>query len=190
MRRNIISDEATEQRAGVHPTRETDGLSAFRLASEWTSGGIGYVSLMTSAHASFPRIQPEAAEGSTMNELDLVVLTHPIAAHGLEPRNVGTLVHVYQNGQAYEVEFVTAEGATIAARCWSSTHPSASPRFFNKCQRSATCTASGAPIRAPSAYVPPRSRLMTSIPGCASSHWAKVAAERSGSRSMLVPRSI
>ena len=114
MRRNIISDEATEQRAGVHPTRETDGLSAFRLASEWTSGGIGYVSLMTSAHASFPRIQPEAAEGSTMNELDLVVLTHPIATHGLEPRDVGTLVHVYQNGQAYEVEFVTAEGAYIA----------------------------------------------------------------------------
>jgi len=49
-----------------------------------------------------------------MNELELVVLTHPIATHGLEPGDVGTLVHVYQNGQAYEVEFVTAEGATIA----------------------------------------------------------------------------
>ncbi|MEI8167303.1 MAG: DUF4926 domain-containing protein [Chloroflexales bacterium] len=49
-----------------------------------------------------------------MHELDLVVLTHPIAAHGLEPGDVGTLVHVYQDGQAYEVEFVTAAGATVA----------------------------------------------------------------------------
>jgi hypothetical protein len=49
-----------------------------------------------------------------MNELDLVVLTHPIAAHGLEQGDIGTIVHVYQDGQAYEVEFVTAEGATVA----------------------------------------------------------------------------
>jgi hypothetical protein len=49
-----------------------------------------------------------------MNELDLVVLTHPIVAHGLEQGDIGTIVHVYQDGHAYEVEFVTAEGATVA----------------------------------------------------------------------------
>jgi Domain of unknown function (DUF4926) len=49
-----------------------------------------------------------------MNELDLVVLTHSIAAHGLEQGDVGTIVHRYQDGQAYEVEFVTAAGATVA----------------------------------------------------------------------------
>jgi hypothetical protein len=49
-----------------------------------------------------------------MNELDLVVLTHPIAAHGLEQGDIGTIVHAYQDGLAYEVEFVTAEGATVA----------------------------------------------------------------------------
>lgn len=49
-----------------------------------------------------------------MHELDLVVLTHPIAAHGLEAGDIGTIVYAYQDGQAYEVEFVTAEGATVA----------------------------------------------------------------------------
>jgi len=49
-----------------------------------------------------------------MQELDLVVLTHALATHGLEQGDVGTIVHVYQDGQAYEVEFVTAEGATVA----------------------------------------------------------------------------
>jgi hypothetical protein len=48
-----------------------------------------------------------------MHELDLVVLTHPIAPHGLEAGDIGTIVHAYQDGQAYEVEFVTAEGATV-----------------------------------------------------------------------------
>jgi hypothetical protein len=49
-----------------------------------------------------------------MSELDLVVLTHAVAAHGLEQGDVGTIVHAYDDGQAYEVEFVTAEGATVA----------------------------------------------------------------------------
>ncbi|NNJ13297.1 DUF4926 domain-containing protein [Chloroflexales bacterium ZM16-3] len=49
-----------------------------------------------------------------MSELDLVVLTHAIAAHRLEQDDIGTIVHVYQDGQAHEVEFVTAEGMTVA----------------------------------------------------------------------------
>lgn len=49
-----------------------------------------------------------------MNELDLVVLTHTVADHGLEAGDVGTIVHVYQDGRAYEVEFVTSEGRTVA----------------------------------------------------------------------------
>lgn len=47
-----------------------------------------------------------------MRELDLVAFTNPVAAHGLEAGDIDTIVHVYQNGAAYEVEFVTAEGAT------------------------------------------------------------------------------
>jgi hypothetical protein len=48
-----------------------------------------------------------------MNELDLVVLTHDIPSHQLQKDDVGTIVHVYADN-AYEVEFVTAEGATVA----------------------------------------------------------------------------
>jgi hypothetical protein len=34
--------------------------------------------------------------------------------HRLELGDVGTVVHCYEGGSAYEVEFVTAEGKTIA----------------------------------------------------------------------------
>ena len=46
-----------------------------------------------------------------MEELDLVVLTHDIPEHGLQQGDLGTIVHRYTDGQAWEVEFVTAEGA-------------------------------------------------------------------------------
>ena len=49
-----------------------------------------------------------------MKELDLVVLTHDITKHGLLEGDLGTIVHGYTDGQAWEVEFVTAEGRTVA----------------------------------------------------------------------------
>ncbi len=49
-----------------------------------------------------------------MEELDLVVLTHDISDHGLQYGDLGTIVHSYADGQAWEVEFVTAEGRTVA----------------------------------------------------------------------------
>jgi Domain of unknown function (DUF4926) len=49
-----------------------------------------------------------------MKELDLAVLTHDIPGHGLVEADLGTIVHVYTDGQAWEVEFVTAEGRTVA----------------------------------------------------------------------------
>ena len=49
-----------------------------------------------------------------INELDLIVLTHDIPEHGLQRDDVGTVVHVYDQHAAYEVEFVTAEGRTVA----------------------------------------------------------------------------
>jgi hypothetical protein len=48
------------------------------------------------------------------HELDLVVLTHDLHEHGLERGDVGTVVHRYEGGPAYEVEFVAATGETIA----------------------------------------------------------------------------
>ena len=47
-------------------------------------------------------------------ELDTVVLTHNVENHGLKEGDIGAVVHCYQDGQGFEVEFVTAEGKTIA----------------------------------------------------------------------------
>lgn len=49
-----------------------------------------------------------------VSELDSVVLTRSIAEHHLEAGDVGAVIHVYSNRRAYEVEFVTAAGETIA----------------------------------------------------------------------------
>jgi hypothetical protein len=49
-----------------------------------------------------------------MEELDLVVLTQDIPEYGLQPGDLGTIVHRYTDGQAWEVEFVTAQGRTVA----------------------------------------------------------------------------
>jgi hypothetical protein len=49
-----------------------------------------------------------------IKELDTVVLRHDIKEHGLTDGDIGVVVHCYSDGNAYEVEFVTAEGKTIA----------------------------------------------------------------------------
>jgi hypothetical protein len=55
-----------------------------------------------------------------MEELDTVVLSHDIEEHCLKQGDVGAIVHCYRDGEAYEVEFVTAEGKTIAVLTLSS----------------------------------------------------------------------
>jgi len=47
-------------------------------------------------------------------EHDRVVLTVALPDHGLEPGDVGVVVHVYPTQEAYEVEFVTLAGQTAA----------------------------------------------------------------------------
>ena len=47
-------------------------------------------------------------------ELELVVLLHDVEEFGLQHGDIGTVVHAYTNGPAYEVEFVTADGYTAA----------------------------------------------------------------------------
>jgi Domain of unknown function (DUF4926) len=45
-------------------------------------------------------------------EHEVVVLRRDLPDHGLVKGDVGAVVHVYQSG--YEVEFVTADGRTVA----------------------------------------------------------------------------
>lgn len=47
-------------------------------------------------------------------ELDTVVLARDIEKYGLKRGDIGAVVHVYSNGKAVEVEFVTAKGKTVA----------------------------------------------------------------------------
>ena len=49
-----------------------------------------------------------------IHELDTVVLTHNIEEHNLIQGDIGVVVHCYGDGTAFEVEFVTAEGRTVA----------------------------------------------------------------------------
>ncbi len=49
-----------------------------------------------------------------IHELDTVVLTHNIEEHDLKQGDIGAVVHCYGDGTAFEVEFVTAEGRTVA----------------------------------------------------------------------------
>jgi hypothetical protein len=47
-------------------------------------------------------------------ELDMVVLKHDVAEHRLQKGDIGTVVHLYSSGKACEVEFVNAQGDTVA----------------------------------------------------------------------------
>jgi hypothetical protein len=49
-----------------------------------------------------------------IKELDAVVLTHDFEDYGLKAGDVGAVVHCYEDGSGFEVEFVTAEGKTVA----------------------------------------------------------------------------
>jgi hypothetical protein len=49
-----------------------------------------------------------------IKEHDCVVLTKNLPEDNLEAGDVGTVVHVHRDGVAYEVEFVTFAGRTVA----------------------------------------------------------------------------
>ena len=49
-----------------------------------------------------------------LKEHERIVLTADLADDGLEAGDVGTIVHAYGDGEAYEVEFVALDGHTKA----------------------------------------------------------------------------
>jgi hypothetical protein len=49
-----------------------------------------------------------------IREHDRVVLTASLPDEGLEPGDIGAVVHIYPQNEAYEVEFVTLTGKTAA----------------------------------------------------------------------------
>jgi hypothetical protein len=49
-----------------------------------------------------------------IQEHDCIVLTQDISGDGLQAGDVGTVVHIHGDHVAYEVEFMTLTGHTIA----------------------------------------------------------------------------
>ena len=49
-----------------------------------------------------------------VKEHDRVVLKSEIPEEGLKAGDVGTVVHVHKGGEAFEVEFITLDGETVA----------------------------------------------------------------------------
>lgn len=47
-------------------------------------------------------------------ELDVVALTHNITEYDLSSGSRGTIVHLYKDGKAFEVEFIDDKGHTTA----------------------------------------------------------------------------
>jgi len=49
-----------------------------------------------------------------MKEHDPIVLTTDLPEYGLQTGDVGTIVHVYKDAKAFEVEFISLTGKTVA----------------------------------------------------------------------------
>ena len=49
-----------------------------------------------------------------IKEHDCVVLTQDLPQEGMVAGDIGTVVHIHQEGAGYEVEFMTLTGETLA----------------------------------------------------------------------------
>lgn len=49
-----------------------------------------------------------------IKEHDFVVLTEDLPGEGLKAGDIGTVVHIHENGAGYELEFMTLAGESIA----------------------------------------------------------------------------
>ncbi|MFC1816743.1 DUF4926 domain-containing protein [Thermodesulfobacteriota bacterium] len=49
-----------------------------------------------------------------VKELETIALSRDIPEYGLKAGDIGVVVHCYGEGDTFEIEFVTAEGETIA----------------------------------------------------------------------------
>jgi hypothetical protein len=49
-----------------------------------------------------------------IKELDIVVLTKDLPEYGLKKGDIGAVVHAYKGNNAFEIEFITGNGDTVA----------------------------------------------------------------------------
>ena len=77
-----------------------------------------------------------------IKEHDRIVLTEPVGAEGLEVGDVGTVVHMYADGKAFEVEFTMLDGKT-AAVAWRHSRFDRSPATRSRILASSCARAPG-----------------------------------------------
>ena len=56
-----------------------------------------------------------------LKEHDRIVLTGDIPGEGLKAGDVGSIVHIHGSGEAFEIEFLTLDGSTVAIATVTST---------------------------------------------------------------------
>ena len=49
-----------------------------------------------------------------IEEHDRIILLKDLPEDGLQAGDVGTVVHIHRQGEAFEVEFMTLDGGTVA----------------------------------------------------------------------------
>ena len=49
-----------------------------------------------------------------IEDLDTVVLSRDLPDHRLKQGDIGAVVHSYKEGKAFEIEFITGQGQTLA----------------------------------------------------------------------------
>lgn len=88
------------------------------MLSEEIRGRSGERSIRTNRSWCWNFSNPESAgfhrTRTMIEEHDRVVLTESVPEHDLQAGDVGTVVHVYADGAAYEVEFFRLDGRTVA----------------------------------------------------------------------------
>jgi len=57
-----------------------------------------------------------------IKEHDRIVLTSDLPKEGLKAGDVGTVIHVHEGGKAFEVEFLTLDGKTVAVATVQASH--------------------------------------------------------------------
>ncbi len=57
-----------------------------------------------------------------IKEHDRVILTNDLPTEGLQAGDVGTVIHVHHEGEAFEVEFLTLHGETAAIATLPASH--------------------------------------------------------------------
>jgi len=120
-----------------------------------------------------------------IEEHDRVVLTESVPEHDLQAGDVGTVVHVYADGAAYEVEFFRLDGRTVAVETVSRGLHGCDPRQYEsvgrlgdsdstKGVRSSECSQDGAAfVRRERALHVPRSCASTFSPQFRTDSWTR-----------------